>query len=187
MHYRLLNKICAITCLFMTMTLSQAATVSFNNSVSDINQGSVFFLTVQGVGFPDISGGGLNFSFDSSVLQISSVTINESVFDFVPSTGELDNLAGSLINTSFNTFAGTNSSFDILTIEFEAIGLGSSSLLMSESSMFPFADAIGNTIGSTITYEAATVNVSAVPLPATLWLFSSGLIALIGFVRNNTA
>jgi hypothetical protein len=30
------------------------------------------------------------------------------------------------------------------------------------------------------------VAVSAVPIPATIWLFSSGLIGLIGFARRKT-
>ena len=177
MHYKSLYSVYFVI-LLASVTSVQAATVSLNNSFLDVNQGDVFSLTVQGSGFPDISGGGINFSFNSSVVQINSVTINTSVFTFASGTGTLDNSMGTLIDTYFNTFAGTGSSFDIMTIDFEAIGVGSSSLLMSGSSMFPFADEFGGVVD--VTYESATINVSAVPLPAAVWLFGIGLLALVG-------
>ena len=189
MHYKLFYSLFIAMFLSVGMTSVQAATISFNNSLLDVNQGDLFSLTVQGSGFPDISGGGLNFNFDPSFLQINSVTINTTVFEFeataagMPNTGALDNSMGTLINTHFDTFIGAMGSFDVMTIGFEAIGHGQSSLLISGSSWFPFADEFGSVVGGVI-YESATINVSAVPLPAAAWLFGVGLLALVGFGRK---
>ena len=81
-----------------TATQSFAATVGFNTSVSAVNQGDAFSLTIQGSDFGSIVGGGLNLSYDASVLQINSVTINQSVFEFYigggTEEGVIDNSLG---------------------------------------------------------------------------------------------
>ena len=182
MHYKTIYTVCFAEFLVAGMANTQAATISFNNSLQDVNQGDLFSLTVQGSEFPDLSGGGIDFSFDPSVVQINSIAINTSVFTFESGAGTLDNSIGTLIDTYFNTFTGTGSSFDVMTIGLEAIGLGETSLMMFESSMFPFADEFGGVVD--VTYESAVINVSAVPLPAAAWLFGSGLLALVGFIRK---
>ena len=170
---------------------SQAATVSFNNSVTNANIGDSFMLTVQGSGFDTIVGGGLNLSFNASVLQLNSVTINQTVFDFYIGDGTeegiVDNSLGLLLNTSFNTFFGASGNFDIMDIGFTAIGAGSSNLTLSESLLWVFADEFGAPYGSNVTYNPATVNVvgaSPVPVPAAVWLFLSGIAGLLSFTKK---
>jgi hypothetical protein len=52
------------------------------------------------------------------------------------------------------------------------------------------AAALGGTWSSydtgdfTNTYEGAIINPSAVPVPAALWLFGSGLLGLVGVARR---
>jgi len=187
------NKILQAVFLLLVVGRVDAATVSFNNSLSSVNQGDTFSLTVQGSDFATIAGGGLNLSFNSSVLQINSVTINQSVFEFYIGDGTeegiVDNSFGQLLNTSFNSFFGASGSFDIMDIGFTAIGTGSSNLLLSESSIWVFADEFGGLYGDQVTFNPATVNVSgvsAVPLPAAVWLFGSGLIGLAGVARRKS-
>ena len=169
---------------------SLAATIGFNNSSTSVNLGDAFSLTIQGSGFDPIVGGGLNMTFNSSVLQVNSVTIDQSVFEFYigggTEEGLLDNTTGNLFNTSFNSFFGASGDFDIMTIGFTAVGAGSSSLNLSESALWTFADIFGSPYGDQVVFESAMVNVSAVPVPAAVWLFGSGLIGLAGLARRRT-
>ena len=185
----MINKFFQAACLSLFIGQLNAASIGFNNSTSSVNQGDSFSLTVQGNGFDNIVGGGLNLAFNSSVLQINSVTINQSVFEFYigdgTEEGSLDNNFGQLLNTSFNSFAGASGAFDIMDINFTAIGTGSSDLILSESLLWVFADDLGNYYGNQITFDPATVNVvSAVPVPAAFWLFGSGLIGLASVAKR---
>jgi hypothetical protein len=187
----MLNKLPLALMLFMGLVLSgqsQAATVSFNTSAQDVALGSSFTLDVLGTDFPAIVGGGLNLSFDASVLQISSVSINTAVFDFYLGNGTeegvLNNVLGTLTDTSFNTFVGASGDFTIMSIGFTAVGSGSSLLQLSESSIWVFSDIMGNAIGNQILYADTTINVTAVPVPAAAWLFGSGLLVLARIMRT---
>jgi len=165
-----------------------AATVGFNNSNSTFNLGDTFSLTVQGSDFGLIVGGGLDLSFDASILQVNTVTINQSVFEFYigdgTEEGVLDNSFGELLNTSFNTFFGATGNFDIMNISFIAVGAGQSDLVLSESALWVFADELGGYYGNQVVFDPAVVNVSAVPVPAAIWMFGSGLLGLFGFARK---
>ena len=169
---------------------SLAATVSFNTSAQTVALGSSFSLSVQGTAFPTIVGGGLDLSFNPSVLQISSVTINTSVFEFYMGggmeEGVLNNALGTLTDTAFNTFAGATGDFTIMTIGFTAVGAGISSLNLSESSIWVFSNAVGNPIGNQIVFSDSLITVSAVPVPAAVWLFGSGLLGLASVLRKRT-
>lgn len=181
---RFYGVVVCLLCLQGMFSAAQAAVVSFNNNALSVNESDTFSLTIMGSAFPEIVGGGLNLDFDPAVVQIDSVAINTTVFDFYTAEGSLDNLVGTLTDTSFNTFAGVSGSFDIMTIGFTAVGAGVSTLMLSESSIAVFSDSSGNTIGDQISYETATITVSAVPVPAAIWLFASGLIGLARVVRQ---
>ena len=187
----MLNKLPPVCMLLLALCVSgysQAATISFNAGTQDVAIGSHFTLNVLGTEFPAIVGGGLNLSFDASVLQISSVSINTSVFDFYTGTGTeegvLNNVLGTLTDTSFNTFAGATGDFTIMTIGFTAVGTGTSLLSLSESSIWVFSDDMGKAIGSQIAFLPSSINVSAVPVPAAAWLFGSGLLVLARVLRR---
>jgi len=45
---------------------------------------------------------------------------------------------------------------------------------------------LGNGAGSFFNYSLDNVTVGAVPIPATVWVFGSGLIGLIGLVIRKT-
>jgi hypothetical protein len=182
-----------VSAFFVVGGKVSAATVGFNTSLATVNPGDSFSLTVQGSGFDTIVGGGLNLSFNSSVLQINSVTINQSVFEFYighgTEEGILDNSFGQLLNTSFNSFFGAAGNFDIMDISFTAVGVGLSNLALSESGLWVFADEFGGYYGDQVTFDPASVNVvlTTVPVPAAVWLFGSGLIGLIGVAKRRSS
>ena len=174
---------------FSLSASTHAASVAFDVNAQDVTLGSEFSLVVMGSDFPAISGGGLTLLFDPAVLQITSVTINTSVFEFYigdgPEKGVLNNSLGSLTNTAFNSIVGATGNFSIMTIKFTAIGSGTTMLSLSESSIWVFSDTRGNAIGDQLVFGETHINVSPVPVSAAFWLLSGGLLILASLFRLN--
>jgi len=180
--------------LVLSMLLSghlSAATISWSSPTTNVNENDVFSINVIGSGFTNnVDGGGVNIGFNSNRLNVLSVNINPLVWDFGGfgiNTGTINNSSGTVDGIMVNTFANVTGSFVIATIEMQAIAAGSSSLLLSEYGLNPWASG-----GSLLDpdYVDGSVNitgtVSAVPVPAAVWLFSSGLIGLIGLAKRKT-
>lgn len=179
-----IKKLIFVISIFASGHLS-AATITWDSSTTNISTNDVFTIDVIGTNFlSNVDGGGVNFSFDSNILNVLSVSINESVWDFGGfgiSTGTIDNENGTLDGIMVNTFADVTGDFVIATIEIQAIATGSSLLSLSEYVLNPWASD-----GSPINpdFIDASVNVSAVPVPTAVWLFASGLVGLIGVARR---
>jgi len=165
-----------------------AATVSMG-SASGINVNDVFTLDIMGSGFSsNVDGGGVNFSFNQNVLNVLSVSIDETVWNFGSTginTGNINNSTGTVDGIMVNTFSNVIGDFVIATIEFQAIDSGNSWLSLSELAINPWASG-GSLINPDFVNTSVDVlaNTSAVPTPAAVWLFGSGLIALTGFAKR---
>ena len=172
---------------FLLFGQVHAATISFDPPFSSATLGEVFSLNIIGTGFsnsPD--GGGIDLSFDKDVLNILSVSIDESVWDFGGfgiRTGTIDNTQGVLQGIMVNTFSNVGTSFTVATIKFQAVGLGVSDILLNEFNLNPWASG-GSAINPVYVSSSVTVEGTVVPVPAAVWLFSSGLIGLIGIARR---
>lgn len=168
---------CAIACLGMLFSaISNAASVGFNSTPAIISVGSSFSLTLEGTGFADVlDGGGLNFSFDPSILQVNSVVIDPK-WEFLPSPGTIDNIAGTVDHIQFNTFANPIiGDFNIAVVNFQAIGAGTSALNLSLDDFNPFA-AGGNLVA--VAFDTATVQIVPEASTASMLLAGLGLLAL---------
>jgi hypothetical protein len=167
---------------------ASAATIGWETAPETINVSDTIFLDIIGSDFgSNVDGGGVNFAYDSSVLSVTSVSINEAVWDFGAtgiSTGAIDNVAGTVDGIMVNTFANVSGSFTVATIEFLAIGVGTSDLILSELGLNPWASG-GSAINPTMASGSLTViESSLVPVPAAVWLFGSGLLGLVGMARR---
>ncbi|MBT9504848.1 MAG: PEP-CTERM sorting domain-containing protein [Burkholderiaceae bacterium] len=152
---------------------------------SNVNPGDSFALLVSGSGFSDkVVGGGLNLSFDASVLSLTSVTVDTVVWEFVSSNGLIDNAAGTLSDVYFNSFKAQlpTGDFKVATLQFSAKAGGSSAIMMSDSPNFPFANDLAEVVS--VSYQGAMVNVSAVPEPGSWALLLGGLTAIGWLVRG---
>ena len=145
---------------------------------SSVNPGNAFSLKVLGTAFSDVVvGGGFNLSFNSSLLRLDSVQINVMLWEFAPSSGTINNVAGTLSDAYFNTFNNSpTGNFEAATLNFTAKAPGNAAVTLSSSASFPFASSAAEVI--TVTFGSGQVAV--VPEPATVvtMLLGLGLLAL---------
>jgi hypothetical protein len=160
-----------------------AASIGFDSTAgTPFAVGQPFTLTLEGNGFTQpLDGGGVNLQFDPGVLQLESVTVDTAVWDFAPANGTIDNGSGVVSDILFNAFFNPSplGNFDIATVQFLAVGAGSSSLLLSPSASNPFST--GGVIlnpGADFTFDSASIVVTPVPLPGSLGLLGSAVLAL---------
>lgn len=157
--------------LLLSATVTEAATVRFEPSTLSVNLGSVFSMDIIAEDFTTTTeGGGLNLSFDQSIVNVNSVALDASVWEFFTNTGTINNRTGMVSDMIFASFAGRTGNFDIGTVFFTAIGPGTSNLELTSSLLNPFAGG-GDAIPVTLTDGS----VSVVPLPAALWFLLSGM------------
>lgn len=156
-----------------------AGNLIIDPAASSVGPGDAFSLKVLGTAFSDtVVGGGFNLSFNAAMLSLDSVVINTALWEFAPITGTINNLAGTLSDVAFNTFANSpTGNFEAATLNFTAKAPGLSALTLSESNSFPFANLNADVI--TVAYAAGQVNV--VPEPATVltMLLGLGLLPLL--------
>ena len=152
----------------------QAATVTFGPDSTNVALASTFTLEIVGYDFTGTEGGGASFTFDATVLQVNSITIDDGVWGIYDAAGTIDNVNGSVEGIAVAAFNDPGTQFTVATIEFEAIGYGTSMLILEENPLNPWASA-----GSVITPTLIDGLVTVVPVPAAIWLFGTGVLGLL--------
>lgn len=174
----------AIWGLFLSTNL-QAGTVVLDVGAGLFQVGDSFSVTVRGEGFnTGITGGGFDLDFNPDVLELGLVTINTTIFNFGSKAGTTDNDLGELRDLGFGNFFGDSSvSFLIATLDFTATGAGVSALDLTPGP-FNMVDELGTTINDSATFVGGSVTVTAIPLPAAVWLLL-GAVGLLGATRRH--
>ena len=118
---------------------SVEANVSFGGEQVHAQIGDVFTTDVLMSNFPVTEGGGLVLHYDPKYLQVSNVTVDSSVWQFVNKNGDIDNAAGTVTGILFSSYRGVAGSAKIATIEFQATKKGKTEIILEESADNPFA------------------------------------------------
>jgi hypothetical protein len=145
--------------------------------------GDIFTVDIVGSDFTELAGGTINLGFDSSMLTVDSVVVNSALFDYLPDGGG-PAVGNTWPDIGFDTFVNTpaTGAFTIATMTLTAETEGSSSLTILGSSQFFSATTLLSP-----TLIDGTVNISAVPVPAAVVLFGSGLLGFVGIARRKKA
>jgi hypothetical protein len=158
---------------------------------------STFDVTVVGRDFTDGAvgtlGGGFIVDWDPTILTLDSFNLTFAGDQGFAQAAVLDNVSG-FLNADVSSFLTgvTTKDFDIAVLTFSTVGLGTSPLDLSvgtytgSGSDIVWGDGDGFAIPQP-TYADGSVMVSAVPVPAAVWLFGSGLLGLIGVARRHNA
>lgn len=184
MNMKLTKGLLALGVMFIASQVN-AATIALTPSVTTVNTGDAFSLTVVGSDFvTDVSSGGVQLNWDPTLVTMTSTVadLNASLF----SNGLLDLGVTSVISGSsvvvggtFGTIPGTL--FNFVTFNFQAISTANIDIL--NSAFGDWQDGAGQAVLD-VNFVGATVLVNAVPVPAAVWLFGSGLIGLVGIARR---
>ena len=184
LHARTLltNSLVTLVLVIGGAAAAQAATVSFNPETSTAGVGSTVSLNLVGTDFNSgsLDGGGINFTFDASVVEVTSVTVDTSIWEFFSSNGTIDNVAGTVNDIQFNSFQSRTGDLLFATVDFLVIGTGFSPLGLSEFLGNPFATG-GQVYPGVVFSQDASI--SNVPVPGAVWLFGSAL-GLVGWLRR---
>lgn len=193
MNMKLTSGLLGIGALLIA-SLANAATISVNPAVNDVVVGDIFSLTVSGdfTGEATTFGGGVTLSWNSNQVQLTTDTATAEAaviaslstnFWDIFNPGSVVVTASSVTVDVFN-FGGALPTFDLFSLDLVAVPPPGSGPIGIDAS--PIGAATGGWEGRPVDYLGATVNVSAVPVPAAVWLFGSGLIGLVGIARRRT-
>ena len=179
--------LCASLLSVAAFSANALPTVAFDQSVISVHVGDTFELVLQGSGFDfdadgklinNVTGGqSFDLSFGAAALQLVDVEIaSRWIFTSGNKTGDVDNTAGTLTGLAFGTFPATaDDSFDIATLRFQAIGAGSTDVVVTSGTVVARVD---NVSGSSISSVFDPTNVSVtspVPEPETWAMMLAGL------------
>ncbi len=154
-------RVLALACLLVQC--AHAAELTFAPNPKTAATGDVFSLEIVGTGFTgNVDGGGVNFTFDSSILSVLSVTIDPAWDALISSGGTIDNGLGTVDGIYVNTFGAITGDFVVATVQFQAVGPGTTALGLSELGLNPWASG-GSLINPTLVNGLVTVTAAIQP------------------------
>ena len=200
MKNKLFGKIIASLAFVACASVAQAATITVNPFSPTVNNGDVFNISIIGtdftVGSGGAIGGGFSLAWDPSILTLQSFALTFSGDQLFGQPGVVDNAAGTWTNADVTSFNGTLlTDFDIATVTFLATNPTANPVvsptdvtigLFGNGDDRIWFDSDGF-VDVNPTFIGGSVTVNAVPVPAAVWLFGSGLLGLVGMARRKKA
>ena len=173
-------------------SVANAATVSVNPASQTVTVGSSFSLTVSGSDFLDGAiAGGFLMSWDPTTVQLDTTALDvlgggylgPSFTDLLGYTATANTLdVSAAVSLLLPPVGVGGTAFDFITLNFTALAPLGSDINIGVGAGGPWQDGLLQNVNPT--YVGATVTVGAVPVPAAVWLFGSGLLGLVGVARR---
>jgi hypothetical protein len=174
--------LCALG-LFANTTL--AATISILPTSTEAFINDPIMVAIEGQGFShSVDTAWVTVSWDPNILSYSGITVADPPWD--SSYIDDSNAAYGIIDTIFTgSSEGAGTDFLLAHLDFTALSLGSTKIVVSAFEGECETGACGifsKDVELFPEYTQAKVNV--IPVPAAVWLFGTGLLGLIGFMRK---
>lgn len=176
---------------------AQAAKIVVNPDIFNVNQGATINATVGGTEFSvATSGGGFKLSYDDTVFDLVGTPTFAASLPVIlgPSTINTGTSAGvGFIDVQFSVCSiglpctGVSGTFSILenvALKLDPAFIGTRPVDLALLTGASWRTTTFALLSPQPTPVGATVNVSAVPVPAAVWLFGSGVIGLVGVARR---
>ena len=178
----------ACTVLLAASTAASAASISALPVQGTIAIGDT--VTIQLAGdFRSLStlGGGFDVFFDSSHLGFVSFGFSDGLLDEPTLRRNPDVLDGELNGIAFGHFDGIGGVFELAIIQFQVLAGGSSQIILAENEDGPPSNPGGffDFQGLPMTVDFGGTQITAVPLPAAIWLLGAAGSVLLGFSRRH--
>ncbi len=180
---------------------TQAGTISLQTTSPVVTEGDLFELEIL-MDFTDGAtiGGGFDLLFDSSLVSyVAGSYVVDPVLGSDPAFTRDDSASAdaahridvgldSLIGLAFGNFGGLTGPSRVGTLQFMANNTGFADFGLIDTTN----STVGIFYGSDFSeqypnYIGAQIEIEAVPVPAAVWLFGSGLIGLAGIARRRQA
>ncbi len=160
-------------------------TVSAPVPLSPFQVGDSIPIAIQGNFSTSILASSFTVTFDPAMFSVNYVVVDPLFIDAAlpPPTFSIDNVAGTVTTSELVNLAGApvNTDFTFLYISGVITAAGTFDVGFTSQVMF---DLNGNLLEAGRDFTVVPATVSSVPVPAALWLFGSGLLALVGFGRR---
>jgi len=169
--------------IYATPSTFEAVAVNGDGTSTFTNTGSVYAVAKNGYSFAGVDlliGGNYDTTGNGSVAVTSSLRVMDSDNIFTQETNNL--IISDLTAPGANSWQGTLS-YDMNTGMWDstnAIQLTLTNWLYATS---PDSDSTA-LINQTLAGSSIGMAITTIPVPAAIWLFSSGLIGLVGFARR---
>jgi len=133
-------------------------------------------------------GGGVDITFDNSLLSFASFTFDPTLGDDPSLQRQPDVTPGLLTGLGFGNFNGLSGPSVVGTLIFNTLapGIAQLSLADNASPVGPFYSAHTSN-QQTIDYTGASASISPVPLPGAVWLLMSGAGLFISVQRKQNS
>ena len=129
----------AVTPAVQNNTAIVGSYVALSNDKVAVLKDEFFTLDVTANDFPVSEGGSVNLHFNPALIQVVSVNVDTSVWDFVNKSARINNTEGKVSDVLFSSYRGVSGNANIATVVFKAIDKGTSEIALTESSVNPFA------------------------------------------------
>ena len=186
MNIKLTNGLLGLGALLIAGQVN-AATVSLTPSASTVNIGDALTLTVQGSDFfNDVSAGSVTITWDATAMTMTSTLsdlANSAAINGFPIDFGVNTLVPGQLDATYSTFGVVlGPVFNFFSMDF--IALGSSIVNIGAGPGGDWQDGTLPLASPVIIDSYVGASVSAVPVPAAVWLFGSGLIGMVGIARR---